>query len=93
MYAVVVEVDTSGAERDTALQGLRERVVPSVKQAPGFQTGIWLAPDDASRGMGVIVLDSEDNANALAETIGAGDGPQPGVTVESVRVREVGATA
>jgi hypothetical protein len=93
MHAVVVEVDTSGAQRDEALKGLRERVVPTVKEAPGFEQGVWLAPDDASRGMGVMVFDNEEHARAAADQLGSGEPTLAGVTVQRVTVREVGATA
>ena len=93
MHAVVVEVDASGAQREEALKGLRERVVPGVKEAPGFEQGIWLAPDDASRGMGVMVFDNEEHARAAADMLRTGERVPAGVTVESVTIREVGATA
>jgi len=94
MHAVLVEVDTSGAGRDDALRELREQVVPSVSQAPGFQSGVWLAPDDSSRGMSIIVFDDEEHARASAQRLQSGEARTPdGVTIERVEVREVGATA
>lgn len=39
MYAVLIEVDVSGVPREAGLRALREQIVPSVKQLPGFQSG------------------------------------------------------
>ena len=47
MYAVVIEVDTSGQpDPEAGLKLLREQIVPGVSQAPGFQAGYWLRPLD-----------------------------------------------
>ncbi len=45
MYAVLIEVDTSGQpDRELGLKALREEIVPGVSKAPGFQAGYWLRP-------------------------------------------------
>jgi hypothetical protein len=93
MHAVVVEVDVGGVERDVGLKNVREQIVPRVKQAPGFQSGWWLAPDQAGKGMSVVLFDSEEHARAAAEMVPVGSNPQPGVTVERAEVREVVASA
>ena len=41
MHALILEVDTSGAEREESVRRLREEIVPAVSQAPGFQSGTW----------------------------------------------------
>ena len=93
MHAVLLEVDASGAEPDVALRRLREEIVPSVKQAPGFQSGTWLRPNQDARGGGLVVFDSEENAQAFASRFAVGESPQPGVVVEQSEVREVAVTA
>ena len=90
MHAVVVTVTI--ADSETARQQLHERVIPSVKQAPGFVGGYWLAPSDG-KGLSVVVFDSEDNANAMASRIREGGIPADNVTLESVDVREVAGNA
>jgi hypothetical protein len=88
MHAVVVRVTLS--EDDSAsLEQLREQVVPRVSQAPGFSTGYWVRLEGEQKGTSVIVFDSEDNARAAADQFQ----PPEGVTLESVEVGEVVATA
>ncbi len=92
MHAVLLEVDLSGTEREEGLKNLREAVVPQVKQAPGFQSGTWLAPV-AGKGLSVVVFEGEENAQAMAAMVAVGSSPSPGVTVERCEVREVVASA
>jgi hypothetical protein len=89
MHAIVVRVSISDA--DTAQKGLEENVVPRVSQAPGFVTGHWTRSEDRSNGQSMLVFESEDAARAVAERIHT-DVPE-GVTIESVEVREVVASA
>ena len=94
MHAVFVKVDVSEPGRERALEHLRQNVVPQVKQAPGFHSGTWLAPDADDKGMGVVVFESEDAAEGAAERMRSGELPgEIGVKVESVEIREVAATA
>ena len=93
MHAVLVEVDASGAEREEALRRLREAIVPNVKQAPGFQSGTWLMLTEDAKGLGLVLFDTEENAQAAASGFAVGESPQPGVTVERNEVREVAVTA
>jgi hypothetical protein len=93
MYAVIVEVDTSGSEREESQRRLREEIVPAVSQAPGFQSGTWAAHPDESKGLSVVVFDTEENAQAMASRFTVGESPQPGVTIERSEVREVVASA
>ncbi len=87
MHAVVVRVTVH--EREAAERALREQVVPRVSQAPGFQAGYWTRKDDT--GLSLLVFDSEEAARRASEQI-PGAVPE-GVTLESVEVREVVASA
>jgi hypothetical protein len=88
MHAVVVRVTIGDVE--TAQRGLREQVVPRVKQAPGFIAGYWTRPEDGSNGLSMVIFDSKESAEAAAEMIRSGTGVVPEtVTLESVEVREV----
>jgi hypothetical protein len=49
MYAVVVKVSIDDPER--AQQGLREQVIPAVRQTPGFVAGYWTRSDDGREGL------------------------------------------
>lgn len=85
MYAVVVDVTITG-EREEAERGLRERVIPRVKEAPGLVAGYWVEPIDG-KGHSIVVFESEEAARAMAEQVG-GNAPSP-VTVDNVQVRAV----
>jgi len=88
MHAVVVRVTVH--DIDAARQGLREEVVPRVKQAPGFVAGYWTRSDDGQNGLAVMLFESEDAARAVAARIESEPMPNPdAVTRESVEVREV----
>jgi hypothetical protein len=89
MHAVVVSVTINDFEE--AMPDLRERVVPQVKQAPGFAAGYWVALDGHQRGRAVIAFESEDAARQAAGMIE--QAADTGVTVESVDIGEVVAQA
>jgi hypothetical protein len=94
MYAVLIEVDTSGQpDPEAGLRGLREQIVPGVSQAPGFQAGYWLRPLEDAKGTSLVLFDTEANAVAGAEALKVGSSPMPGVTVVRREVREVAASA
>jgi hypothetical protein len=84
VHVVVVQVtikdDTGAAESH-----LRERVVPGVSQAPGFVAGYWTRKD--SRGVAMIVFESEDAAQAGGERVPSMIPDM--VTLEQVEVLEV----
>jgi hypothetical protein len=89
MHAVVVNVTIH--DFASARQMLEERIVPTVKGAPGFVAGYWTRSED-DRGMSVIAMDTEANARGLVEMIKAAP-PDEGATLESIEVREVVAHA
>ena len=88
MYAVVVDVTISDFE--AAHAELEEQVIPRVKQAPGFVHGVWVRPSPGS-GHSIVVFENEQGANAMAEMVRGM--PRSAVTVDSVAVMEVVATA
>ena len=90
MYAVVGTVTIHDFER--GLSVLREQIVPRVEQAPGLVNAYWLRSRD-DRGISVIVLETEEDAQALARMIVANGPPTDAVTLEGVDVREVVARA
>jgi hypothetical protein len=87
MHAVVVHVTLS--DPDASGSVLREQVVPRVSQAPGFVAAYWTRKDNT--GLSMTVWESEDAASAASEMVRT-MAPE-GVTVESVEVREVVASA
>src|SRR5215204_744299 len=50
-----------------ATRHLREEIVPGVKQAPGLVAGYWTRKADS--GTSMVVFESEDAANAMAERV------------------------
>jgi hypothetical protein len=93
MYAVLIEVDVAGVDREAGLRVLREQVVPAITQLPGFQSGTWLSGNQDGRGLSLTLWDNEENAQAMAERFGgAGSSAMP-ASVARCEVREVAATA
>ncbi len=87
MHAVVVNVTIGDAEASEDM--LREQVVPRVAQAPGFVAGYWTRK--GTSGLSMSVWETEDAANAASEMVRSA-APE-GVTVDTVDVREVVASA
>ena len=90
MHAVAVRVSIH--DFDTARGFLTTQVVPRVTGAPGFVAGYWTRSENSSNGLGLIVFETDENARAAASMIES-QGPDEGVTLDSVEVREVVASA
>ena len=88
MHAVVAQV-TINDDTGAAENFLREQVVPGVSQAPGFVAGYWTRKE--SRGVGMVVFESEDAAQAVVERFGSMVPDM--VTLEGAEVLEVVAHA
>ena len=62
--------DRSRRNRNRArggLEGLREQIVPAISQLSGFQSGTWLTGNESSSVLSLTVLDTEANAQVMAE--------------------------
>jgi len=88
MHAVIVNVAI--ANPDSAIKDLNEQVVPRVKGAPGFVAGYWVSLP-GGKGSSIAVFDSESAAQAVAGAVEPT--PESAVTIESVTVGEVIASA
>jgi hypothetical protein len=88
MHGLVIEVSIDPARGDEALKLLNEVVVPGVSSAPGLVAAYWLGGPDAGRGTSVVIFESEDAAQQVAE-----NGPRPPeggpVTITRFEVMEV----
>lgn len=93
MFAVFVEVDNSGEDPDEGRRGLREELAPAMRQIPGFSSGLFLTAYERGVGMGVVVLDTREQANQVARGFTVGVEMRPGVKVLRTEVLEVSATA
>jgi len=87
MHAVVVNVTIN--DEEGSVVALRDQVVPRVSQATGFVAGYWTRQGNG--GLSMSVWESEDAANTASEMVRS-VAPE-GVTVDSVEVREVVASA
>jgi hypothetical protein len=84
MWAAVVSVEIE--DGDKSAQMLKEQVIPGVKAAPGFISGVWVNVDK-HHGTSIVVFDTEENARATMPA--EGPGPMPGVTITSAKVGQV----
>jgi hypothetical protein len=87
MHAVVIRVTIK--DEENAMPELRDKVVPSVSQAPGFVAGYWTR--EGNTGLSMVVFESEDAARTASERIR--NAIPDSVELESVEVREVVAHA
>jgi hypothetical protein len=91
MHAVQVKVTIKDPER--ALSELQERIVPMVKQAPGFVAGYWLAPE-GDHAESLVIFESEEAANGMVEAVRGMPGQDEApVTFESIEARGITANA
>jgi hypothetical protein len=93
MYAVLIEVEVSGVDRDQGLTALREQIVPAIKAMPGFQSGTWLTGNEDGKGLSLTLWETEANAEVMADRFGIGSNPAMSAMVARCEVREVAATA
>lgn len=93
MHAVLIEVDVARVDREAGLNGLREQLVPAIKQMAGFHSGVWLPGDDEGRGLSLTVWDTDAAAEEMAHRFGPGSSPQAGASIVRCEVREVAAIA
>lgn len=89
MHAVVVNVTRHDPEKSE--EAVRNDVAPRVSKMPGFIAGYWTAA--GSSGLSMVVFESEEAANAAAEMVRGGGIAPDSVTVDTVEVREVVASA
>lgn len=64
-FVVVDQVSISNM--DTAVEGLHAGLIPFVKQAPGFVRGTWSADRENGRGIGFMVFDTREHADAAVK--------------------------
>ena len=76
MHAVVVTVELDAKRADEARELLESFTIPMAKGMTGFVSGTWMRSADATSGRGVVMVDTEDAANALATR--AAEGPPEG---------------
>jgi hypothetical protein len=88
-HAVVLQVKLQDLPQEEADQMLKEVVIPNAKAQSGFQSGIWMRTSD-NDGLGVVVFDTEKNADAAQSALKP---PPGGPELVSSTLYEVGAEA
>ena len=94
MHACVVRVTIHNADRTREV--LNSQVVPQVSGAPGFKAGYWTWSTGGGglNGLSMVIYDSEDDARSAGDRLREiGAAAPDSVTVDSVEVREVVASA
>jgi hypothetical protein len=66
MHAVLTSVEIH--DQEEGRRRLHDEVVPRASKAPGFVAGYWIQVAEA-QGRAVIVMESEEAANAAVEAI------------------------
>jgi hypothetical protein len=72
---------------------LRDQIVPTVAQLPGFKTGHWTRAQDGGNGMSMIIFESEEAAQGMKQMLEQQGPGSDAVDLDSVEVREVVASA
>lgn len=65
MYAVVGVWQRAGGQDEVQMRLLRERIVPSVRNNPGFVAGYWTRDHVTGKDHTFIVFDSKETAEAF----------------------------
>ena len=88
MHARIARTVVDPDQYEAARKVLETEVLPRVRQIPGVVAGYWFEPVDG-KGLNVIVCESKEVAAMPVPNAQPGESPAPGVTVESVEIREV----
>ena len=89
-FAVVTKVELPPDE--TIERGRREletSVIPTVRQAPGFVSAIFLSPQEGNEGLSVIVFETKEQAEGAVRM----QKIEPPLKLISNDIREVAASA
>jgi hypothetical protein len=90
MHAVLMTLTIDPGQAPEAAAALTNDILPRIRSAPGFVAGYWLEPLE-SKGFSMVLFETEEQTHASVPP--ASDWTAPGVTIDSVDVRRVAATA
>jgi hypothetical protein len=88
MHANVNFISVDDDRLGEALEALTERVIPDLRQRPGFVSGCWLAAVDGT-GMTITLWTDERAAQEAAENLSQHGALPPGVTITRQESRAV----
>jgi hypothetical protein len=80
---------------DDQRRGLHDRIVPSVRQHPGFVNGTWMLDRETAMSVVVINFASREAAESLRENVinNAANQEAAGIHLVEIRLLEVQASA
>ena len=67
MYTMIVRMSLDPARLDEVDRHFEQDVVPWAKRGDGFVDGRWLRSADGKQGLGIVVYESEQAAQAAAD--------------------------
>lgn len=91
MYALVSLWQLDDARYEEQQAGLRERIIPFVRQSPGFVEGYWTYNRSNGKSAGFTVLDTAEHAHDLKNAVEsqAEDQHDAGVQLELIWIQEI----
>ena len=93
MYVVIGEATIDATRREESLTQVNDVLIPLLSNATGFVNGYWLRNADGSKGMSVLIFDTEANAVAASHMRPPDPLEDPPVHGVTLNVYEVVATA
>lgn len=94
-HATVAHFEADPSRLDEQLDALRERIVPGVSRARGFVAGYWTRDPSTHESHVMLLFDSREAADAVAENVRANTAGQKsvGMALKRIVVTEVAARA
>ena len=86
-HATVATSRVDMSRADVQRQGLHERIVPGVRQHPGFTSGTWMLDPEAATSLAVITFASREAAESAGSDVRDNAANQAVVDVELVDIR------
>lgn len=86
MYAMVGRSTIHDVEQ--ARKFLKEEAIPRISQLPGFVSGQWVRLDE-NTGSSMLTFETEEAAQAAAESLRTNPPPADAVTINTIEVGEV----
>jgi quinol monooxygenase YgiN len=92
-HATIATFRLDMSREDEQRRGLREFLVPRVRQHAGFLSGNWMLDREAEESVVVVTFSSRDAAEAFQKNVEANAANQASAAIELVRIRVLEVTA
>jgi quinol monooxygenase YgiN len=93
MHAVITNVEIELGRADEVTAALTEMIVPQAKSSEGFVGGYWMRSADQAFGMSIELYESHAAAEAALQARPSVRPPSAPVSIISVRLMDIVATA